>query len=173
MLVTINGTTRIDSGLANVTRQSRAFEVAHIRDKEHYERIKRAFSLTVVVLTAVNGTAVVAALTTGDTSETWAKVTVGVLTILSAVAAALNDKGPFGEQVDAHGKAASSFTKLYRKGVKTARDWSTGQIDQEETEKLLNELETNYDDLKNSSPDVRNYKSAHEFAEQEEKEHGY
>jgi MinD-like ATPase involved in chromosome partitioning or flagellar assembly len=163
------GTLKIAADLAELKRGSRAFEVAHIRDKEHYERLRRRLGIVVVVLTAATGTAVVTAL--AATTGTVAKVVVGTLSVLSAVVAALNEKGPFADQLQLHAKAASSFNKLHRKAVVLDRSWTTGRVDQKEAERQLTELETAYDELEDAAPDVRAYERAHAWVEGEEREH--
>jgi hypothetical protein len=166
------GTETVTADLEELRRGTRAFEVAHVRDKEHYERLKRALGLAVVILTTVTGTAIVTSLAASQNASTAAKIVVGILSVLSAVVAAVNEKGPFGDQVTAHGDTATSFIKLHRKAIVLDRDWMTGKIDQDEAEKQLGELEASYDDLKETSPDLRDYMSAHKFVETEEQQHG-
>ena len=50
------GRRTLASNLAELRVGCRAFEVAHKRDMEHYEKWKRRLGLAVVVLTAATGT---------------------------------------------------------------------------------------------------------------------
>lgn len=160
------GTRTVASDLAEVRRGCWAYEVAHKRDMEHYEKITRAMGIFVVVLTAATGTAVVTALAT--TTNTAAKVIVGVLSVASAVAAALNEKGPFADQQKLHLEKSASYSTISREAVVLHREWCRGEIDDDKVDGELTKLERSYDDLKKTTPGVRDYVSAREWVEKHE-----
>lgn len=161
---------KIESDLMAVKRGARTLEVAHTQDREYYERFRRILGISVVALTAANGTAVVTALATS--TGTWAKVLVGVLSVASAIVAALNEKGPYKDQVELHAVAASGFSKVARKAIVLDRSWTIGHIDADKAEQELTALEESYDDLKSAAPDLRDYQRAYEWVDRQEREHG-
>jgi hypothetical protein len=168
-VVNARGIQKIAFDIAELKRGSRTREVAHTQNKEHYAELTRHLGNTVLILTAATGTAVVAAL--AASTGTVAKVLIGILSVLAAVAAALNQKGPYGDLVKLHGTAASSFNALNRKVRVLDRQWSLGNIDLDEADRQLTKLEASYDDLEDKSPDVRDYEVAHSWVERQEREH--
>jgi hypothetical protein len=131
---------------------------------EHYEKIQRFLGLAVVVLTAVTGTAVVTTLATS--ADTAPLIVVGILSVLSAIAAALNEKGPFADQVKLHADKAASFNEIHRKLVDLHRAWARNQVDDDNADKQLKELEASYDSLENQTPGVRDYVAARQWAKE-------
>ena len=158
----------IDLHLAELVVGARAFETANAQDKEHYERLTRMLGLAVVALTAVTGTAIVTTLATSASMP--AKVVVGILGVAAAVVAAVNEKGPFTDQSKVHADAESLFGKLHTKAKRLERAREEHPVETDEAERQFKELEDEYDALKDSSPDVRNYERAHGYAEREEQE---
>ena len=145
---------------------SQAYETAHKMDMEHYEKIQRLLGLAVVVLTAFTGTAVVTALATSTNAA--AKILIGVLSVLSAVAAALNEKGPFTDQVKLHADKAASFNEIHGKAVDLHRDWARRVVRESDVDTKLKELETSYNDLEKEALGVRNYAKARQWADEHE-----
>ena len=98
-----------------------------------------------------------------------AKLIVGVLSVASAVAAALNEKGPFTEQEELHQERAAEFNTIHRKLVSLHRQWARGKIDDDAADKQLTKLERSYDKLENEPPGVRDYHSARAWVEERER----
>jgi hypothetical protein len=163
------GVQKIEFDIAGLQRGSWTHEVAHTRDKAYYAKLTRYIGIVVLILTAATGTAVVAALATS--TATWAKVFIGISSVLAAVAAALNQRGPFGEMVKLHATAASSYNALNRKVRDLDRQLKIGQIDPNDADRQLTKLEASYDDLEDKSPDVRDYKGAQSWVEGQEAKH--
>jgi hypothetical protein len=167
--VNARGIQRVSFDLADLKRGSHTREVAHTQSKEHYVRLTRHLGNLVLILTALTGTAVVAAL--AASTGTAAKVVIGVFSVSAAVAAALNQRGPYGDLVKRHATAASSFSALNGEVRTLDRKWSLGKLNLDEADRQLRELEASYDDLEKKSPDVRDYEAAHCWVKKEEQDY--
>lgn len=85
-------------------------DVAHTKAGEDYDRKGRRLGLVVVIFTTIVGTSVFASLQ-GDPS-TAAKVAVGVLSVLAALAAAIKEYEGYEKLGAKHGSVGRAFRKL-------------------------------------------------------------
>ena len=158
------------AGIGELRRGSRAMEAAHAQDREYYERRVRWMGIAVVVITTVVGAGIVTSLATS--TNTAEKAVFGSLSLVAAVIAALNEKGPWGDQRKAHLDSARAFCEVHRKAVDLGLNLEVGFVSRDDAREQLLELEKTYDELKDKAPDVRHYDRAYAWVEADERAHG-
>lgn len=137
--------------------------MAHARDREHDERTELKLGLAVVILSTIVGGSVFASLAANPSAPV--KVFVGCLSVLAAIAAAVNQWTPFAGQSKAHSKAASEFGDVRRQLKDVSLSLTTERITPKEAQDKLMELEKRYAEKKDASPGVSDYDGARDWVE--------
>ena len=96
---------------------------SHMRCATFYERWNLGLGIPVVALTAIAGTAIFATLETSP--QAWAKIFIGLLTVLAAILSSLQTFLRFSELAERHKVAAVKYGAL-RREIETLLDEPAG-----------------------------------------------
>jgi hypothetical protein len=148
---------------------AQTFQAAHAYAQKTYERLSFWLTLVTVVLSTIVSGSVFASLATSP--STTAKITVGCLGLLTAVAAALNHSGLFAAQASAHRKALAAFGAVYNEAGQMLVALEGGDISPPQARQTLASLWDRQEKHEAEPPHVSHFKRAHNWAEREGLEH--
>lgn len=151
--------------IVDLEREAWAMEVAHTRDREHYEKFARRLSLGVMALSTVVGSSIIVSI--GQSSNTYVKAIVGVASLLVAVLAGINQKGPY---VDLRAKLrvkAEMFARVHEDVSNLRRHFILGETNIDAAKAALEQYGAAYEAAKKGPLDLRDYPGARTWVNME------
>ena len=150
---------------------AQTFETAHAYGQTRYEQLTFGLRVTTLVLSTVVSASIFISLATNP--STAAKITVGVLGLLTTISAALNHSRLFAAQATAHRKALAAYGSVYNEAGQMLVALEGGDIPPEEARQTLSSLWDRAEELEGAPPHVslHQFKKAHKWAKNEQERH--
>lgn len=164
----------LTDALAHLRQRSESLhikEVGHARLSGRLDRYGRLIGLAVVILTTVAGTTVFAEL--GKNTGTAAKITVGVITAVAAVLAAVKEHAAFGKSSATHLEAAAKYGAIHHHIEEKILDYECEAPSEAALDKELEQLNRDESELNRTAIVLggRAYDWAKRWVEDENKAH--
>jgi SMODS and SLOG-associating 2TM effector domain family 4 len=142
--------TELKRKLRELEVSTHALEGAHAIEASRWERWTRDLSWAGIILSTIVSASIFTSLATN--ADKWAKVAVGIVSLLVAVVTAFNQKNLFKGQADGHTAASRAYADLYSQAGHIPVQFENDEISRDQAEKKLIELEAKREELERKPP---------------------